>query len=111
VPTFSTQKSDFVLVQPRYVGGEPRMVTLADGKMLAALEHAAYRSIMSGRAGKEARARAKRLGLTGIVERRTEQTRRTRTGWRVRDLITGTDHWKMCTGKVSTRMPRSAKAR
>lgn len=70
-------------VEPRYTAGSPAQVPYDVALRVAAQERSAHAEALE--AGGEEAARARRLGLGGIVELRTEL----RDGWAVRDLVTG----------------------
>ena len=71
-------------VVPRYTPGSPAIVPEDIAHYVAVEEFAAYERALSGGYGAEDKARAERLGLRGISERRTEYAE----CWVIEDLIT-----------------------
>lgn len=72
-------------IRPRYTPGSPSYVSPAVAAKVLLEETAGYQRALAGRHGPEANARARRLGLAGIVE--TVADRRGKL--EIRDLITG----------------------
>lgn len=71
-------------VRPRYTGGSPAQVDKATCLKVAAEEREHYGCTMEGVFGPEQKARAERLGLTGIAFSRLER----RSEWIIEDQIT-----------------------
>ena len=76
-------------VAPRYSGGSPAGVDEETALRVAAEEKESIRFVLEGCEGPEAKSRAERLGLRGIVEQRTEKGSGKKEGWEVLDLCTG----------------------
>jgi hypothetical protein len=70
---------------PRYTPGSPGMVSEQQAYRVAYEERAAFEHCKTGVYGASLQARAQRLGLSGIAERRIEHG----GGWLVIDLVTG----------------------
>jgi hypothetical protein len=71
-------------VTPRYSPGSPSDVPRGVAERVLIDEHECYERALSGRYGDEAEARARKLGLSGIVEMVTER----RGKLEVKDLLT-----------------------
>jgi hypothetical protein len=72
-------------VAPRYSGGSPAGVDVDTALRVAKSEVEEYESILAGEEGEEALMRARKLGISCIVEVRRELPK----AWDVLDLITG----------------------
>jgi len=72
-------------VAPRYTAGSPAMVPEDIARRVAVEETRFMRYVLDGMYGDAAAEQAFRVGLSGIVEQRTER----RNGWEVVDLCTG----------------------
>jgi hypothetical protein len=76
-------------VAPRYTPGSPALVRATIALQVAREEVDAIEVALEGFWGEEQQARAKRLGLRGIVEEKRETGSGKKHGWDVIDLCTG----------------------
>lgn len=82
-------------VRPRYTCGSPAAVSQFVAETVAQEEKRGYERALTGIFGEEERLKAKRLGLTGIVEKVLGEKKRKRVpGLMVFDLITGQTYWR-----------------
>lgn len=75
-------------VRPRYTPGSPALVDGATAMRVASEEKDAFRSILEGTSGEKELARAKLLGLDGIVQARAEAGTGRNFRWVIQDLCT-----------------------
>ncbi len=83
-------------VAPRYTAGSPAIVDARTAERVAAQEKNAIVSILESYEGERAAERARRLGLRGIVECRTERGSGKKLGWDIVDLCTEEHFFRLC---------------
>jgi hypothetical protein len=87
-------------VAPRYTPGSPALVDEGIALRVALQERSSVVHILDGLEGEKNQARAKRLGLGGIVEYRVSRGSGKKEGWEVTDVITGEKFFRLSSGAL-----------